>query len=423
MGQQDMLFTALHRLLGRAPGPLDEGFIDEAVAAQISEAEDLDWKAKLPPGKGLLETDFPKDIAAMANRGGGTIVYGVTETSKAATARVDAGELSENHERALRAVAISAISPPVFGLGVFRLGDVGNRIVVVVVPATGSGPHLVYRNELFGAPVRNDADTVWMREPQIEALYRSRFQQREDARAAITRLYDEATFGDDDDRSWFVFVARPARSTVGRAAPSKDDFSALLRSAGSIALQWVSRDAGAHPFASIDWLRPRAGLRRWTALSGPEENGRRNPYAASVSIHNDGAVVLKASVGGHHPPRGEELRRQQVYATTIEATVADAMATLRVAADWFGMSEYDLRVGMEWQGTKPLVIYTHSWNGHIYDADSVPLNRFSPIELSIQADAPDDQYLANVCDLAEDCINQGGISTLQQLARPTKPPP
>lgn len=417
-----MLFTALHRLLGRPPGPLGEHFLDEAVDAQLAETDDLDWKAKLPPGKKLLETDFPKDIAAMANRGGGTIVYGISESNKVASGRVDAGELTESHERALRAVATSAISPPVLGLGVYRLGEEGNRAVVVVVPATHSGPHLVYRNELFGAPVRNDADTVWLREPQIEAQYRSRFQRRQDAREAIASLYDEATYGDADTRSWFVFVARPAGATLGRAAPSRDEFSELIRQAGSVALEWVQRDAGAHPFASIDRHHPRPGLRRWSAMSAVEESGELRRYAASVSIHNDGAVVMKASVGGHSWPSHEELRPQQVYATTIEAAVADAMATLRLAAGWFGTTEYDLRVGIEWQGSKPLVIHTRSWTGQVHEADSVPLNRFSHIEMSVNADTTDDEYLTQVCDLAEHCINQGGIHALQELTRPPAAP-
>lgn len=56
-----MDFTALHRLLGRAPGPLTDDLIDEAVATGLAETDDLDWKSELPPVKGLSQTDFPKD--------------------------------------------------------------------------------------------------------------------------------------------------------------------------------------------------------------------------------------------------------------------------------------------------------------------------------------------------------------------------
>lgn len=106
-----MTFTALHRALGRSPGPLTEEMLDAAIAAGVVETDDLDWKSELPPAKGLPQTDFPKDVAAMANVGGGIIVYGVRESQKAATGRSDVGTFIESHERALRSAAITAITP------------------------------------------------------------------------------------------------------------------------------------------------------------------------------------------------------------------------------------------------------------------------------------------------------------------------
>lgn len=62
-----MNFTPLHRALGLPPGPLTDEILNSAVDAKVSETDDLDWKAELPPIKGLSQTDVPKDIAAMAN--------------------------------------------------------------------------------------------------------------------------------------------------------------------------------------------------------------------------------------------------------------------------------------------------------------------------------------------------------------------
>ncbi|MFF0726042.1 hypothetical protein [Streptomyces sp. NPDC004134] len=124
---------------------------------------------------------------------GAVIVYGVQETQKAATERVDVGEFEEGHERALRSAAITAISPPVFDLRVNRLKSAGgDRAVVVEVPSSVDGPHLIYRHEYFGAPVRNDSDTVWMKERQIEAMYRARFGERRHATEALDALVADA---------------------------------------------------------------------------------------------------------------------------------------------------------------------------------------------------------------------------------------
>ncbi|WP_231975962.1 ATP-binding protein [Mycobacterium sp. E2462] len=66
-----MHFTPLHRLLGRAPAPLSDLMIEDAISQGIAETDDLDWKSRLLPARGMGETDYPKDIAAMANSGGG----------------------------------------------------------------------------------------------------------------------------------------------------------------------------------------------------------------------------------------------------------------------------------------------------------------------------------------------------------------
>jgi hypothetical protein len=215
-----MNFTPLHRAAGAAPGPLTDEILDSAVAAHTIEASDLDWKSKLYPAKGLPQTEYPKDVAAMANSGGGVIVCGVLESQKTATKRVDIGELDEAHERALLSVAVTAITPPVFGLVVHRLDGGGKRAVVVEVSASLDGPHLIYRDEYFGAPVRNGSDTVWMKERQIEAMYRARFNERRHAAEALDALYTDASGGrDTGKRAWLISVAHPRIPRLRGAVP------------------------------------------------------------------------------------------------------------------------------------------------------------------------------------------------------------
>src|ERR1035437_3329204 len=261
-----MIFTALHRAAGAAPGPLTDDILDAAVAAGAVETDDLDWKSKVPPAKGLPLGDFPKDVAAMANSGGGVIVYGVREDEKGATGRVDVGELNEAHERSLRSVAITAITPPVFRLKVHRLGIEGNRAVVVEVSASVDGPHLVYKNELFGAPVRNDADTAWMKEQQIEAMYRARFDERRHATEALDALVGETSAGRDRlDRAWVIAVAHP-RIPVLRDRLTRDQARATFSKSEGLAYVYAGR-GGIHPLENVDWSNLRPGLRRWNAVN------------------------------------------------------------------------------------------------------------------------------------------------------------
>ena len=413
-----MSFTALHRALGLGPGPLTDELLDSAVAAAVTETNDLDWKSELPPAKGLPQTDFPKDVAAMANSGGGLIVYGVRESQKAASGRVDVGEFDEAHERSLRSAAITAISPPVFGLNVHLLGPEGNRVVVVEVPASLDGPHLIYKNEYFGAPVRNNSDTVWMKERQIEAMYRARFDERRHATEALDALFTEASVGRDaDKRAWLIAVAHPRIPRL-RDRLTRDEARDVLSKAEKLALLYAG-SGGIHPLESVDRLNPRPGLRRWVAVNTAtdEHSVWKESWA---SIHHDGSVTLATATGGHWMTRDEYFQGWQLNSSAIECAIADLMALIRATAEATDNDEYDVRLGIVWSGEQPLTISTKDNFGFAYDGVSTPLHHYTPVETTVNAIEPDLDYYWNVHDLAQDCVNQGGISNVLMIRPPAR---
>jgi hypothetical protein len=402
----DMTFTALHRVLGVAPGPLTDELLDDAVSGGVVEASDLDWKAELPPAKGTPQTDFPKDVA------------GVRESQKAATERVDVGELDEAHERALRSAAITAISPPIFGLEVHRLGSKGNRAVVVEVPSSVDGPHLIYRNEYFGAPVRNDSDTVWMKERQIEAMYRARFEERRHATEALDALFAEAAAGRDAGmRAWLIAVAHPRIPRVQERL-TRDQAREVMKKTEGLALTYAGR-GGSHPLESVDRLNPRPGLRRWVAVNAA--TGERSVWKESwISIHHDGSVTLAAAVGGHRMSSDGYFEGWQVESSAIECATADLLALARITAEATGNDEYDVRLGIDWSGEEPLTILTKDNMGFTYDGVSTPLRRFTPVETTVNATEPALDFYWHVHDFAEDCVNQGGISNVLMIQPPER---
>lgn len=413
-----MTFTALHRALGVAPAPLTDDLLDAAVAAGVAEASDLDWKSELPPTKGLPQTDFAKDVAAMANSGGGIIVFGVRESQKAAIARVDVGELDEAYERSLRSVAISAITPPVFGVNVYRLGNRGNRAVVVEVPPSIDGPHLIYKNDYFAAPARNDSDTVWMKERQIEAMYRARFEERRHATEALDVLFDEAAAGrDSDKRAWLIGVAHPRIPRLRNRLTRVEATGVLTRTVG-LALTYAGR-GGVHPLESVDRDNPRPGLRRWVAVNTAV--GERSVWReAWMSIHHDGSVTVAAAVGGHRMSSDGYFDGWQVESAAIECAIADLMALTRTTAEATSNDEYDVRLGIEWTGEQPLTILTKDNMGFTYDGVSVPLHRYTPVRTTVNASGPATDFFWHVHDFAQDCVNQGGISNVLMIQPPAR---
>lgn len=407
-----MNFTPLHRALGLSPSPLTDEILDDAVQAGVTETDDLDWKSELPPSKGLSQTDVPKDIAAMANSGGGMIVYGVEERGKSAIGRSDTGDFSERDERAYRSVAVTAISPPVFGLEVHRLGT-ECRAVAVVIPASVDGPHLIYKNDFFGAPVRNDADTAWMKERQIEAMYRARFDERRRATEAVDSLFAEAMEGrDSSDRAWLVAVAHP-RIPEALTRLTRDEARALFEDART-ATQSFSKGTGVHPLNNVDHLNPRPGLRRWVAPNAA--TGERSIWKeAWASVHHEGSVSLAAAVGGHRKSSGEDFEGWQVEGRGIECGVADFMGLVRATAQALHHDEYDVRVGVQWTGEQPLSILTIDSSGFIYDGVSTPLRSFTSVRSTVTASGSENNFHRQVHELAEDCVNQGGITYLHVI--------
>ena len=410
-----MDFTPLHRALGVEPCPLSDELLDDAVAARVAETADLDWKSRLPRTRGLTETDFPKDVAAMANSGGGLIVYGVEERQRSAVRRVDVGDLDEANERSLRQAAYSAISPPVLNLLVHRIGTEPNRAVVLEVPASSASPHLIFKNECFAAPMRNGADTFWMNESQIAAMYRGRFEESRRATEALGALFDDALDGRNTERqAWFIGVARPRIPRL-IGALNQNQAQRVFCGASAMAPTFTC-DVDSRPLVHVDCLNPRPGLRRWVAPSAAKDLVQRY-FETWASVHHDGSVSLATIVGQPFAPGGSDSDPWRARSSAIEIAVADLMALIRSNAMTTINDEYDLRVGISWGGRGPLYFETMDSIGQPTIAGSIPMHRYSPVDTTVNARVSDTDYGRSVYLLAQDCVNQGGVSELRKIIK------
>jgi len=413
-----MTFTALHRYLGDPPGPLNDDMVERAIAQALRETDDLDWKSELPPLGAIPNSDFPKDVAAMANSGGGTLVFGVTERQKAATGRKDTGELTEAYERGLRSAAVTAVSPPIFGLEVAQVGEPGNQCVVVVIPPSVDGPHLIYKRDYFGAPIRNDADTVWMKERQIEAMYQARFDERRRSTAVLDKLYtDAAAMRSPESPTWIVAVAHPRLPSTHTNRPDQTVARMAFEEAGKNALVYVGRGS-LHPLENVDRNNPRPGLRRWTARPMIDGDSQRWKEAW-ISIHDDGSVSLAAAVGGHRRSSTQYHDDHVVESRDVEVAIADLMGLIRESSDRLGLGEYEIKVGFEWKKTERLEIWTTDGMNYPYSGGTIPLAQYTPVEVTVRANADSRDFYQQVHDVALDCVNQGGIAHVQTISPPS----
>ena len=173
------MFTPIHRALGLEAGNATIDLIQEAVDHGVEETADLDWKqAVYDSRKPNWDEEAAKDIAAMANSGGGWIVFGVKESggTNAACEITPIGWSAAEQQRILR-TAYAKIGPPVVGIEFYNIpcGDEGDGSVVMMrVPDSADAPHFARKGDnAFVAPRRNGPHTVYMSDREIERGFRA----------------------------------------------------------------------------------------------------------------------------------------------------------------------------------------------------------------------------------------------------------
>ncbi|MCD0445903.1 ATP-binding protein [Glycomyces sp. A-F 0318] len=404
-------YTALHRHLGRPRGPVDDGLLDAAVEAKLRETDDLDWKQRLPPMKGLAKTEFPKNVTAFANAGGGTIVYGVNEDNMAAKDRFDVGDCTEADIRTIRSVAASNIHPPILGLRVYCLDQSAKRAVMVVVPPSLDRPHMILcDHQRFGAPLRNGADTVWMSEREIAERYRQRFAEQRSAVEALDQLYDGARSGAGIGyRAWAFAIARPRLPIAAPAGLSSEQVQAMINAAKVASATMMHRSRW-QPLHAVDSTRLRPGLRRWTARS------RKAKLEGQASIHQDGAVTLSADLGEEATADGETVR--YVDSWRLESLVANIVTLTAQTGAHVGSTEYEIRVGLHWHDNHQLkVVSIDEYFDSIDFQDAPILDRYDPVDATLALDTGPEDLLQQARTIATDCINQGAVEDLVVLRK------
>ncbi|MGZ4522370.1 MAG: ATP-binding protein, partial [Mycobacteriaceae bacterium] len=67
-----------------------------------------------------------------------------------------------------------------------------------------------------------------------------------------------------------------------------------------------------------------------------------------------------------------------------------------------------------------LLILTEDNQGFTYDGVSTPLHLYTPVEATVNAAEPNLDYFWHVHDLAQDSVNQGGISNVRMIQPPER---
>lgn len=420
-----MTFTPIHAALGVTPSPFSYDMIENIVSQKVKETANIDWKRSLPRDSQSKEWrgEFAKDVAAMANSGGGVIVFGVEEdhVTTEAIQIVDVGTFSDATARDLRSIAYTAITPPVHGVMIDPVSDGKITVVVMTIPSSNDAPHLISRNQYFGAPIRVDTGTDWMKERQLEISYRERMETKMRRSSDLYELLKEAIAnnGGSSDRMVITAAAQPSNPrplSLGRVG--RDTARNIFEASKSQRDDLLSEDVHSI-FSWVDGMNPSSGFRRWTDYYPPLGQSSGSGVSGRIEVHYDGSVTATTSaVGGKLD--GLE-KPYHILAPTIEGFVADFVALVSNTSKTLGVSgAYEVALSLEWSGEEPICIrHMSSFGTRVADiSESMPIHKFRTVTIEMQGDVSESGLIRFANDLALDALNQGGIHRSRYLKKP-----
>jgi len=411
------VFTPLHRELGVEPTPtLEYDLLEQAVQRGVLEQDDLEWKSALPVQDGWVD-EFAKDVAAMANGAGGLIVYGVSEVRRTSAARelIDIGEVDQAKEKSLRQAAYSAVRPAIVNLSIERLEspESNRRALAIRVPASLDAPHLVFRNQLFGVPIRVGRHTEWMQEWQIERAYRTRFRGQEERSARLKTMW--ATEAEElrlrmqahDGQIWLVAVATPVDPVPAPFLRTSAEQASQILLEGSLLAERALSGHNSNFIPSFD-VRP--GARRWRLVNGDD-----NVIAA---VGHDGSVSYAARVGQRVD--FDEGNLLAVFPEEIERAVANAVGNAAMSSRELRLhGPHSVRASLVWWPSDSAIVFARHEHalrpGRQLVQPVMPVFRLAPETTEIDGDATEEQLRDDMRGISIALTSQGGLDKVRFL--------
>lgn len=427
------MFTPIHRALGLEPGNLTLELIEKAIEAGLEETADFDMKRVVPDLKAdKSKQEVAKDIAAMANSGGGWIIYGVGEGATGIAGSIHPCEWEAKEEQQMLTIAYTKIDPPVIGLDFNKISCGENPdekyLVLMHIPDSADAPHFARAEKNnFSAPRRNGPHTNPMTYRDIERGFRERFQRGAEQEKTLQDYFEQAAEALNPEQGVFLAIAAvPVTTKI--SAGSVDRGTAIQHTNPWAYSYFMTSFLGNYPkdpkvstnglfmWGGGDIVK---GMRRWVLRNSAHATAKYTKH-----LHDDGTLT-----GGYclRKVRGMQSTSEQHLAGEInhcnsidvEKALIDFFSLLREHAQERRTSGgFHIRVGLVGNANSPIVLRTHdrfTWD-LMSESEPEPIKRFQPVSTFIDPLAPIEDILPPLRTLALDIVNQGGIQNLQVIA-------
>ena len=415
------MFTPIHRALGLEPGNLTLELIEKAIEAGLEETADFDMKRVVPNLKeDKSKQEIAKDIAAMANSGGGWIIYGVGEGASDIAGSIHPCEWTATEEQQMLNIAYTKIDPPVVGLEFNKISCGENsdkKLVLMHIPDSVDAPHFARAEKNnFSAPRRNGPHTNPMTYRDIERGFRERFQRGAEQEKTLQDYFEQAAEALNPEQGVFLAIAAvPVTPKISAAPVSEETMyqyaNQMLNPGFLYNFERTMHEIGFPPNPEV-----KKGYRRWLVRTNVNSKAQYRKYFC-----DDGSMLVSYQLG--HIKRGNKLfhdesKKNHCLSKHIEFVIADFMSLLRSYSQGHKVyGTYRIRAGLVGSSDSPITIRTMSnFNEVLEESYSEPIKRFQPVSTFIDPLAPIEDILPPLCTLALDIVNQGGIQNLQVIA-------
>ena len=411
------MFTPIHRALGLEAGNATIDLIQQAVDHGVEETADLDWKqAVYDSRKPNWDEEAAKDIAAMANSGGGWIVFGVKESggTNAASEIAPIGWSAAEQQRILR-TAYAKIGPPVVGIEFYNIpcGDEGDGSVVMMrVPDSADAPHFARKGDnAFVAPRRNGPHTVYMSDREIERGFRERFQYTDDRERLLQDRFERACEALRPEDGVFLAVAAvPLEPVTGRGASAMEQVyqyrdEPLLPARVGVRVQknwWQGGEI-------------KKGLRQWILRAHKSAHHKFRKFlcddAAVLGAYQLGLLITDEQWNDKYPVG----LTNHCRAVDVQTAVIDCVTLLRShAEERQAHGGFRIRAGFVGIEGEPIFLRViDGFGDKLLGADDMePIVRFQPITIELDPLSMIDEILPIINDLVWDLVSQGGVEYL-----------
>lgn len=415
------MFTPIHRALGLEPGNLTLELIEKAIEAGLEETADFDMKRVVPNLKeDKSKQEIAKDIAAMANSGGGWIIYGVGEGASDIAGSVHPCEWTATEEQQMLNIAYTKIDPPVVGLEFNKISCGENsdkKLVLMHIPDSVDAPHFARAEKNnFSAPRRNGPHTKPMTYRDIERGFRERFQRGAEQEKTLQDYFEQAAEALNPEQGVFLAIAAVPVTPKISAAPVSEEtmyqYANQMLNPGFLHnFERTMHEIGFPPNPEV-----KKGYRRWLVRTNVNSKVQYRKYFC-----DDGSMLVSYQLG--HIKRGNKLfhdesKKNHCLSKHIEFVIADFMSLLRSYSQGHKVyGTYRIRAGLVGSSDSPITIRTMSnFNEVLEESYSEPIKRFQPVSTFVDPLAPIEDILPPLRALALDIVNQGGIQNLQIIA-------